>query len=105
MRDLNNITASFNKLIGDLQLVDVQTTNGLFTWQNKCSGTRHIASQLDIFLVSESTLVGEGEIGATVLPDAGSDHWLICLEWGRLGEFVNHSDLKNFGFSARTFKD
>ena len=32
--------------------------------------------------------MGEGEIGATVLPAVGSDHWPIYLEWGLLGEFV-----------------
>ena len=75
-------------MIEDLQLADIHTTNEHFSWQNKCSGTRHIASRLDRFLVSESTLVGEGEIGATVLPIARSDHWSIYLEWGWLGEFV-----------------
>lgn len=74
VRSLSNINASFNKLIEELHRVNVRTTNGLFTWQNKRSRARHIASRLDRFLVSESALVGEGEIGATVLPAASSDH-------------------------------
>lgn len=53
-------------------------------------GERRIASRLDHFLVSESIMVGRGEIGATVLPTVGSDHWPIFLEWGHLGEFINH---------------
>lgn len=76
---LSNISASLNKLIEELQLVDVTTTNGLFTWQNKRSGAMNIASLLEQFLVSESTLVGEREIGAMVFPAVGSDHWPICL--------------------------
>ena len=39
-------------------------------------------------MISKSALGGAGEIGATVLPTAGSDHWPICLEWGRLGDFI-----------------
>lgn len=76
-RTLSNISGSFNKLIEELQLTNVRTTNRLFTWHNKQSGSRHIASRLDRFLVLESTLVGEGEIGGIVLPAAGSDHWPI----------------------------
>ena len=75
--------------IEEMNLVNIRTTNGLFTWQNKHSGERHIASRLDHFLVSKLTMARRGEIGATVLPVASSDHWPICLEWGHLGEFIN----------------
>ena len=44
VRALSTISASFNKLVEELQLVDVRTTNRLFTWQNKHAGARHIAS-------------------------------------------------------------
>jgi hypothetical protein len=89
VRSISTTSTSFNKLIEEMHLVDIRTTNGLFTWQNKHSGERHIASRLDHFLVSESIMVGRGEIGATVLPTIGSDHWPICLEWWHLGEFIN----------------
>lgn len=72
----------FNKFIDEMKLVDIRSTNGLFKWENKRSGERHIASRLDHFLVSESILAGRGDIGASVLPAIGSDHWPICLEWG-----------------------
>ena len=68
--------------------MDNRTTNGLFTWQNKRSGERHIISRFDRILFLESALVGGGELRATVLSIAGSDHWPISLEWGQLGEFV-----------------
>ena len=91
IRSLSSISASFNEAIEDLHLVDVQTPNGFYTWQNKRSGSKHIASHLDWFLVSELVLIGEGEIGAFVMPTTDSDHWLIFLEWGWLGEFVKRS--------------
>jgi len=46
---------------------------------------------LDPFLVSETILIGKGEIGAIVMQTSGSDHWLICLEWRRLGELIKRS--------------
>ena len=79
----------FNKFIDEVKLVDIRSTNGLFTWKNKRSGERHIASRFDRFLVSESVLAGRGDIGATVLPATRLDHWPICLEWGNLGNFIN----------------
>lgn len=68
--------------------MDVQTPNGFYTWQNKRTDSRHIASRLDRFLVSESVMKEEGEIGAMVIIAVGSDHWLVCLEWEWLGEFM-----------------
>lgn len=79
----------FNTFIDEMKLVDIRSTNELFTWQNKQFGERHIASSLDRFLVSQSVLAGRGDIGATILLAAGSDHWPICLEWGNLGDFIN----------------
>lgn len=85
IRALSGISSEISRIIDDLHLVDIQTSNGLFTWQKKCSGSRHIASCLDRFLVSELVMRGDGDIGAYVMPGAGSDHWPICLEWTRLG--------------------
>ena len=64
----------FNKFIEEMKLVDIRSTNGLFLWKNKRSGEGHIASRLDRFLVLKSVLTGRGDIGASVLPVAGSDH-------------------------------
>lgn len=47
IRTISRVSASFNEVIEDLHLVDIQTPNGFYTWQNKCSGPRHIASCLD----------------------------------------------------------
>ena len=70
--------------------MDIIPTNGMFTWQNKRTGDRHITSRLDRFLVSEHVLTGRKDIGASVLTSAGSDHWPICLEWGNTGIFIKH---------------
>lgn len=74
IRSLSGISKAFNLLIEELHLVDILTPNGFYTWKNKCLGKRHIASRLDRFLVSESIMNGEGDIGAFLLPGAGLDH-------------------------------
>ena len=58
---LSSSNATFNKVTEVIQLADIQTTNGYFTFQNKHSRTRHIASLLDRFLVSETTLGGRAK--------------------------------------------
>ena len=69
-------------------MVDIETTNEMFTWKNKRTGYRHIASRLDRFLVSEQVVTGRGDVGASVLTSAGSDHWPISLEWGNTRIFI-----------------
>ena len=91
IRNLSGISNDFILLIEELHLVDVSTPNGFYKWQNKHSGQRHIASRLDRFLVLEPIMNGEGDIGAFILPGAGSDHWTIGLEWSRPGEFLKRS--------------
>ena len=53
VRTISAATNLFNEFIEELNLVDIGTTNGMFTWQNKRTGDRQIASRLDRFLVSE----------------------------------------------------
>ena len=89
VRAISATSTLFNKFIDEMKLVDIRSTNRLFTWQNKQSRERHIASRLNWFLVFESVLAGRGDIGAIVFPATGSDHWPIFLEWGNLGDFIN----------------
>ena len=61
----------FNDLIETLDLIDVTTSNGIFTWNNKRDGDRGIACRLDRFLISKSIMMERGELRAVVLPAAG----------------------------------
>lgn len=74
IRTLNRVSTTFNMVIEYLHLVDVQTPNGFYTWQNKRLGMRHITSCLDRFLVSKLVLTGEGDLRAFVMQGVGSDH-------------------------------
>jgi len=72
----------FMDFINRCGLVDVETVNGWFTWNNRRKGGNSIASRLDRLLITETYLVNSGDINASVLPAAGSDHWPVCLKWG-----------------------
>ena len=65
--------------------MDVETGNGWFTWNNRHGGEHHIASSLDIFLLSEGLVNGGGEVIAQVLPAVDYDHWPVCLAWEGTG--------------------
>ena len=80
IHNLNSASNHFNAVIDDLNLIDVRTSNGIFTWNKKQAGDRGIAYHLDHFLISESIMMAGGELRAVVLPAVGSDHWTISLE-------------------------
>jgi len=46
----------FNEMIMEQRLVDIPTTNGVHTWNNRRGGKNQIASRLDRFLLSEQIL-------------------------------------------------
>ena len=64
----------FKDFISINQLVDLQTSNGTFTWTNKRSGPQHIASRLDRFIMTENAIHIGGDFHSSILPLAGSDH-------------------------------
>lgn len=47
---------SFNDMIEELRLVDIQTINGTYTWNNRRGSKNQIASKLDRLLVSEAIM-------------------------------------------------
>jgi len=61
-------------------LVDTETTNGIFTSNNKRGGASKVASKLDRFIISEELLITGIDISALILPFGGSDHWPMQLE-------------------------
>ena len=57
-----------------MKLVDIVTSNGIFTWNNKRGGESQVASKLDRFIISEDLMLIDNEMIARVLPFGGSDH-------------------------------
>jgi len=67
-----------------MNLVDNETNNGLFTWNNKRGGKAQVTSKLDRFIIRRYMIIDK-EITARVLPFRGSDHWSIQLEIKGIG--------------------
>eukprot|EP00253_Pinus_taeda_P035907 PITA_35907 len=65
----------FNEMITDQRLVDIPTTNGVHTWNNRRGGRNEIASRLDRFLLSEQILNRDVFIEAKILPGLGVEEW------------------------------
>jgi len=77
-------------------LIDIPSSNDVFTWNNKREGPYQISSRLDRFLLSNNAIHLGGEFTASILPLSGSDHWLITLQWNRPG----HNIRRPFRFEA-----
>lgn len=73
-RVLNKDSLVFQSFIENLKLVDSDSDNGLFTWNNKRGGEAQVASRLDRFMILEELMLINNEITAKILSFGGSDH-------------------------------
>ena len=98
-----NILKNF---INNNWLIDIPTSNGLYTWTNKREGSQQIASRLDRFLISDNATHLGGELTASILPFSGSDHWPIELQWNRPGKNLKRPfRFEEFWFSHLYFEE
>ena len=74
-------SSHFRDFISRSWLIDLPFSNGMYTWNNKRSGSHHIASKLDRFLISDNSIHLGGDTFASILPISSSDHWPIALQW------------------------
>ena len=84
VKRLDQDSGRFKTLIEQLNLVDMETWNGIFTWSNRRTGNQHVACRLDRFLVTDALLESDQAMEENIMPKAGSDHWPIefCLNLG-----------------------
>eukprot|EP00253_Pinus_taeda_P016024 PITA_16024 len=68
-----------------MKLFNTDTSNGLFTWNNKRGGESQVASKLDRFLISEDLMLIGMDMTMIILPFGGSDHWPVQLEVQGIG--------------------
>ena len=62
------------------------TSNGIFTWNNKRGGSTQVASKLGRFIILEELLLMGSGLTAFILPFGGSDHWPLQLEASLIGK-------------------
>lgn len=101
----NNDEGLLKNFINSNWLMDVPTSNGIFTWKNKRVGEQQIASRLDRFLISDNATHVGGEFTASIIPFSGSDHWPIELQWNRPGHHLRRPfRFEEFWFSHPEFE-
>lgn len=79
-RVIGRDSIAFQKFLNNLRLVDLETVNGTFTWNNKMGRSSQVASKLDRFIISKNLFLFRPNLNAFILPFGGSDHWPIQLE-------------------------
>jgi exonuclease III len=79
-RRLDRDAEDFSTFIDTVEMVDIRTSNGQFTWNNKWINQHQVATRLDRFLVSESIILQGLTLDCNILPWGGSDHWPVQLE-------------------------
>ena len=84
-RTLNKDSLAFQTFMDSMKLVDIVSSNGLFTWNNKRGGESLVASKLDRFIISEDLMLNNKEMATSILPFRGSDHWPVQLEVRGIG--------------------
>eukprot|EP00253_Pinus_taeda_P027848 PITA_27848 len=84
-RALNKDSSAFQCFSENMKLIDIETNNGLCTWNNKRGGDFQVASKLDRFMIPEELMLLDKEIIADILPYGGSDHWPIQMEIKGIG--------------------
>jgi len=51
-RFLSKDSMTFQTFIDNMKLVDIVTSNGIFTWNNKRGGESQVVTKLEIFIIS-----------------------------------------------------
>ena len=73
-RTLGKDSIAFQNFLNNMRLVDMDTINGIFTWNKKRGGTSQLALRLDRFIISEDLLLTSRTMTAFILHFGGSNH-------------------------------
>ena len=79
-RTLSKDSIAFQTFIDNMKLVDIDSSNGLFTWNNKRGGESQVTSKLDRFMILEDLMLIDKEMVVRIRPFGGLDHWSVQLE-------------------------
>eukprot|EP00253_Pinus_taeda_P007550 PITA_07550 len=93
-RALNKDSSAFQSFSKNMKLVDIETNNGLCTWNNKRGGDSQVASKIDKFMISEELMLLDKEIIAEFISNIGK--WLAeDLQIQGSSIFLLHKRLKH----------
>ncbi|XP_059065753.1 uncharacterized protein LOC131857344 [Cryptomeria japonica] len=77
---LSVVAIEFADWINRNSLMEIQTTDNTFTWNNRRKGFNNIAEKLDRFFIFGGLSNFNNTMEAEILPISGSDHYPIQLE-------------------------
>jgi exonuclease III len=100
---LEQDSGKFKTLIDQLNLVDIETHNGTFTWSNRRTGHQQVACRLDRFLVVEELLEKDPAMEASFSQRQVQTTGLLPFVWTQgQHQNTNPSGLRNFGSHTLT---
>lgn len=74
IRQLGRDSMAFQNFIMNMGLMDTETINGTFTWNNKRGESSQVSSKLYRFIILEDLILIGPAMTASILPFGGSDH-------------------------------
>lgn len=69
----------FRKFVNDNKLIDVVTSNGLFTWSNQRANFTKISERLERFLINLGWFDSDFRVDSLIIPMSLLDHYPIQL--------------------------
>lgn len=84
-RTLNKDSLAFQTFMDTTKLVDIELSNGLFTWNNRRGRESLVATKLYRFIISEDLMLNYKEMGVRIIPFEGTNCWLVQLEVKGIG--------------------
>ena len=77
---LSQSSLDFRAWVREHDMIDVPTSNGTFTWNNRRKDFTYIAEKLDRFFIIGELADNNINFQSTILPIIGSDHYPVRLE-------------------------
>jgi len=74
MRHIEAESGDFQQLIDILGIINIDTSNGTFTWTNRITGSHQIAYRLDQFILFDSLMLEGTALEASILNIHESNH-------------------------------
>jgi exonuclease III len=103
LRRLDLKHLAFKEFIQDHQLIDLETNNGIYTWNNCRGGSQQVACKLDRFFISESLMLFGMHMEATILPQDQITGQFVSPLKPSTNPTKNLFSLKSFGSRIRNF--
>lgn len=80
IQQLSPSSIEFKLWVDKLSLLEIPSSNGIFTWNNRRKDNDYIAEKLDRFFILGNISSYNKDLQSSILLFTGSDHFPVCLE-------------------------